>query len=373
MATLPPGGLVDGRSLVAALGLAAGLLLGGTALADAPAHGVPVHRVTLTAVAPGRAPTELTFEVAATDEAAASALARSAAAAIAPGLNVVDPPEDSVTAQWQAWPWKWNTDELPVRVAYNPSGAPPSVGPHVITAALDAWSSVPSSSFRFEYAGITENTATVASFGPDGENVVSWQSLDCSAGCVLGVTSKGAAHEVDMLLNSNPEAAALLGVGTKVDWRTVVLHELGHMAGLEHSCPSPFGPCTPAEADAVMFYQYRGLLRALAPDDVAGISALYPAEGATPSPTPTVPATPSPYPEYPIVLSAGWNLVAPPDLGIGVLTAGLPCLRAVYAYEGGDWRSWIRGAPESIQELATVASGQAYWMLAEGPCGKNFP
>ena len=108
--------------------------------------------------------------------------------------------------------------------------------------------------------------------GPDGENVVSWASLPCEVGCVLGITSKGAAREVDMLLNSNPDAVQQMGTEATLDWRTVILHELGHMAGLEHSCPVPFGPCTAAEATAVMYWAYTGTLRKLAPDDIAGLA-----------------------------------------------------------------------------------------------------
>lgn len=353
------------RLLVTATGLALGLLMAAPGFASAPPGGPDVRRVQLTIASRGETRT-IVFDVVADSDDAARAAAESQLAVIAPGATLVESPAASVLAQWRPWPWKWERSEIPVTVAYNPTGAPPGVGPGVITAGLVAWSSVDTSSFRFTYGGITENTATVGEFGPDGENVISWQSLDCSQSCVLGVTAKGTAHEADMLLNSNPAAADLLGVGTKVDWRTVILHELGHMAGLEHSCPVPFGPCTPAEADAVMFYQYRGILRTLAPDDAAGISALYPAGG---SPV----ETPSPYPEYPISLEAGWNLVAPPNLTIAALTTGLPCVSAVYLYEGGEWLSWIRGAPPGIQELVSVGSGRSYWMLAATACGKDFP
>lgn len=361
---------------VAAFGLMAGVFAlsqGFAATGPAPAE---IYRV---AVHAGRADGSLVTiesDVIASDGETARAAAQAALAFASPGLRILAPPEGAVTAQWLPWSWKWDARELPVKVAYNPTGAPPGAGPGVVTAGLEAWSTVSTSSFRFQYGGITENTATVADFGPDGENVISWQSLDCSRACVLGVTSKDpVAHEVDMLLNSNPAAAEQLGVGTKVDWRTVVLHELGHVAGLEHSCPVPFGPCTSAEADAVMFYQYRGILRTLAPDDVAGLSALYPLpSAATPTPGGGAPSpTPSPYPEYPVFLEAGWNLLVPPELTITALSAGLPCLQAVYAFANGEWLSWIRGAPEAIQEVEAVGPERAYWLLATSSCGKDFP
>lgn len=315
----------------------------------------------------------LRFEVIADSDQAANAAAQTALTRLAPGWQALHPADGLVTAQWLPWSWQWAPSEFPVRVAYNPSGAPASVGPDAVLAGLQAWSGVATSAFRFQYAGITDNSATILDFGPDGENVVSWRSLDCLQSCVLGITTKQEAHEVDMLLNSNPAAAEQLGVGTAVDWKTVILHELGHMAGLEHSCPVPFGPCTAAEADAVMFYQYRGTLRVLAPDDIAGISTLYPAV-SSPTPTPPVPSpTPTPYPEFPVFLSPGWNLSVLPPLSITQLSGGLPCLDAVYRFESGEWRSWIRGAPPVIQEISEVGGAAPYWLLASGPCGRDFP
>ncbi|MGE3077186.1 MAG: matrixin family metalloprotease [Dehalococcoidia bacterium] len=281
----------------------------------------------------------------------------------------------SVSAAWLPWSWKWSPSEIPVSVAYNPTGAPPGVGPSAIIAGLQAWSSVPDSSFRYHYAGITDNTATILDFGPDGENVISWGSLPCDHGCVLGITSKETAHEVDMLLNNNPAAAEQLGIGDRLDWRTVILHELGHMAGLEHSCPAPFGPCTQAESDAVMYFQYRGLLRKLTSDDEAGIAALYP-ETPAPSPTPPPPGitpTPTPYPELPVILEPGWNLVVLPEVAPQQLAEGLPCLEAIYTFENNEWLAYIRGLPPTLQHLTTIDPSRSYWAKATTACAHVFP
>ncbi len=318
-------------------------------------------------------PSLLRFEVVAGSRPEAENEARRVAAEHLPALAVLDPGD--VAAQWLPWSWKWEPHEIPVPVAYNPSGAPLAVGPPVIVAGLQAWSNVPTSSFRFSYAGITENTASLLALGPDGENVISWASLDCATGCVLGITSKEAAHEVDMLLNSNPEAAEQLGVGSVVDWRTVVLHELGHVAGLEHSCPVPFGPCTAPEAEAVMYFQYRGILRKLAPDDVEGLTALYPLGGGTaPSPTPPPGATPvpPPPPEFPVLLESGWNLVLLPAGNVSALTGPLGCLTALYSWSGSAWLAWVRSAPQALQTLAALEEGRAYWAHASGACTHTF-
>lgn len=364
------------RAILVAVGaMTAGLLVFAAAVAEPRTAEGELHRVELTLARPDGSLAMVSFEVLAPDRSSAAAAAQRALIGVAPESVVLSVPTDSVAAQWLPWSWKWDNAEIPVKVAYNPTGAPPGAGPGVVTAGLGAWSAVPTSSFRFQYAGVTDNTATVAEFGPDGENVISWQSLDCSVSCVLGVTSKDpVAHEVDMLLNSNPAAAEQLGVGTKVDWRTVVLHELGHMAGLEHSCPVPFGPCTAAEGEAVMFYQYRGILRTLAPDDIAGISALYPvSNSASPTPGSGPTTTPTPYPEYPVFIEKGWNLLVLPELSIEALSNGLPCVVAVYSYEGEAWRSWIRGAPPAIQEVSEVGPQRAYWLLSTASCGQDFP
>lgn len=366
------------RTVLSAVALVCGLLgvlslatERGAATSPAPV----VREVTLVIAVPSGIPATLRFEVLAASDADALAAAIGALALIAPAAQIVEPDSSSVEAQWAPWTWKWLPSEIPVDVAYNPTGAPPPVGPPVVVAGLHAWSKVETSSFRFRYGGVTENTATILNFGPDGENVISWAWLDCVAGCVLGITSKGVAHEVDMVLNSNPAAAEQLGVGTSVDWQTVILHELGHMAGLEHSCPVPFGPCSATEADAVMYYQYRGILRKLASDDVLGLSALYPlAPGATPTVAPPGPiSTPSPFPEYPVLLEHRWNLLVLPAGVVDAFAAGLPCLVAIYRYQNDEWRSWIRGLPSSLQEIERIVAGHAYWLLANGSCAHIFP
>ena len=336
------------RAALASL-TAAALLTAGSALAvalgAAAGEGVQRFEVRLAGLRDDGGTVELRLEVAAPSRAAAEAEALRGALSLAPHTRFWLPGEAS--AAWRPWPWLWDASEIPVPVAYNPAGAPEIVGPDAVVAALQAWSNVEGSSFRYSYAGITDNTASILELGPDGENVVSWATLDCAEGCVLGITSKESAHEVDLLLNNNPQAAELLGVGTTVDWRTVILHELGHMAGLEHSCPVPFGPCTEAEADAVMYFQYRGILRKLAPDDIAGLAALYPLVPPTPGPTPPGPSpTPTPYPESPVVLEKGWNLVLLPPGPAANVAGGLSCVRAIYTEDDGEWVSYIPGVPD---------------------------
>jgi hypothetical protein len=171
-----------------------------------------------------------------------------------------------------------------------------------------------------------------------------------------------------MVLNSNPAAATQFGIaGGQLDWKTVLLHEAGHMAGLEHSCPAPFAPCTTEEAQAVMYYQYRGLLRHLEPDDIAGITALYPAKGSGTAPPDgglSEPAT--------VVLRPGWNLAVLPPISLSKLAEALGCVQAVYGWANAGWEVWIRGVPVSLESLGTPENGRGYWVHASGSCAAVF-
>ncbi len=342
------------RALVLAFTVAVAAVL--TAAPPSPPPGRAAVFVTLDVVVerPAGPPLLLQFLIAARDTA-------DAGPAVAAALDTLRlrPVAGEARAAWQPWGWAWTDPELPVSVAYNPAGAPPSVGPDAVIAGLRAWSSVEGSRFAFRYAGITDRTASILEAGPDGENVVSWVHLPCDRGCVLGLTSKEAAREVDMLLNSNPRALAELGLDAVLDWRTVILHELGHMAGLGHSCPAPWGPCTPAELAAVMYFQYTGINRSLAPDDRDGLRALYPA--------PPPPGTRR------LSLEPGWSLVVPPALPLPAVAEALPCLAAAYVYDGIAWSRWFRGLRAALSNLGAFPPGVAAWLFASEPCTADLP
>ena len=314
----------------------------------------------------------LHFSVRASNDAEARDAAARAIDALLPGARPVAPLPGEVTAQHAPWGWKWDDAELPVRVAYNPGGAVRGVGPDTIAGALEAWNGVPSSHFAFRYAGFTDRPPSLPEAGLDGENTVAWVRMDCALGCVLGVTARDdLVHEADVILNSNPQAGLGNGTNETVDTRTVLTHELGHVAGLEHSCPD-FARCTKAQEEAVMYYRYRGLRRLLREDDIAGISERYPRSSPGLPPLPVLPEEPAPVLVIDVRLRAGWNLQVLPTGPVDSFMGALPCAAAVYGWSPAGWATWVRGAAPGFRPMTPAEEGRAYWVLADGECAATF-
>lgn len=347
------------------------LVLSGPPNAAPPASASAPHSLSLEVRRPAGPPVLLQFEVRAADADEAYRAALRAAAELVPGGTVSSGSPAGVSAQWAAWGWTWDDAELPVKVYYNPADGPPTIGPDAVITALQTWSSVPSSRFAYTFGGFTNAPASLRDSGPDGSNVIAWQPLDCSSGCVLGVTTKETTHESDLILNSNPDAGLVNSSNGLADARSVILHETGHMAGLAHSCPAPFGACTGDELNAVMYYQYRGAKRKLAADDIAALTALYPAV-PPPSGTPSPPPGPPPTLAQTISLRPGWNLTLLPGGPMEETMAALRCATSAYSYEDGRWNAWTRGAFPPLLTLTNVEPGRAYWVHATTPCAHTF-
>jgi hypothetical protein len=159
---------------------------------------------------------------------------------------------------------------------YNPLNDP-SIGGG-LTALLNTqstWSNVDSSSFTFLYGGQTNRCPSLVQECPgsqffDGYNDFAW--LPLAQNNVLGVTWSGTTiDEADIALNTNFSWATN---GNDIDIETVLLHENGHALGLGHSL----------DLEAVMYASYHGVLRFLQPDDIAGVSSLYPSSSDPPPP-----------------------------------------------------------------------------------------
>jgi hypothetical protein len=163
---------------------------------------------------------------------------------------------------------KWNL--LPVVQFYNPERE--VVGAHeALIAAGDTWSGVAGSAFRMAPATTTDRCPSLTrGCGTDqffdDHSDVGWQRL---ARGTLGVTWYSTLkQEADVALTTRypwTTGCDLAATGA-YDVETVLLHENGHVAGLDHS----------SDPAAVMYASYQGARCLLAGDDEDGIRALYP-------------------------------------------------------------------------------------------------
>lgn len=192
---------------------------------------------------------------------------------------------------------KWAPGDTLVPVLYDDALDPVGIdgNPH-LQWAMDGWSSVGEQSFAFAAAGASSTfTPTCGDNEGDFTNTVRFSFLldpgvlgeTCAIFDFDGIDGLERIVEFDIHMDAGTDwSVAAITPPDRFDFRSVLLHELGHALGLDHS-----------GAGTVMqpLIDTGEMLRTLTDDDVAGLRALYAVPG-TPEPTTTATPTPTPTP-----------------------------------------------------------------------------
>jgi hypothetical protein len=192
----------------------------------------------------------------------------------------VDVGDSTLTLRWKTTPVTYYITNQGV------PGVSPTEFQAAVTRAFDTWEAVPTSTVAYRFAGFTGN----APGDDDGLSTLGFlnePSLDrvlASTGFLLDDLT-GELLESDIFFNAAfAWSAEDRGVVNRWDLQTIAVHEIGHFSGLGHSAlgetePSGTGRRVLSTA-AAMFPIALGLgdisARTLMPDDIAGISDIYP-------------------------------------------------------------------------------------------------
>ncbi len=188
---------------------------------------------------------------------------------------------NTVTLKWTATPIRWFVTE---RAA---PGVTAAEFQTAMARAFATWEGVPSATISFQFGGFTG----AEPFEDDDRSVLGFQDRP-ELERVLGATGfvvdtlTGEIVESDVFFNRTFEwSTASAGAAGRFDLESTAVHEIGHVLGLGHSALGetellPTGGRRVIASSAVMFPISLGrgntADRELQPDDIAGVSDLYP-------------------------------------------------------------------------------------------------
>ena len=195
---------------------------------------------------------------------------------------------------------KWAPGDTPVTVLYEDTFDPPGIdGVSHLLWAMNLWNSVSGQSFAFLGGGgsFAFTPACDENEGDDTKTVRFSLLLEpgvlgetCTIFDFSGIDGVERIVEFDMHLDAATDwSVAPVTPGDHYDLRSVLLHELGHAFGLDHS-----------ESGTVMqpYLDAGETVRSLTADDIEGMRTLYgvpePPETQSPTPQPTPAPTPEP-------------------------------------------------------------------------------
>jgi hypothetical protein len=210
-------------------------------------------------------------------------------------------------------PLRWRADPVPFVISSGGSVTLPAseraraLDVRAVRRAFQTWEAVALSKLRFTYRGLVAPESVPDS--QDGVNSVSFFAAAIPPELIdtVAVTSvvysdrSGQILDADIYVNERDFRFSTFFAGDRVDLESVILHEVGHLLGLDHtcgvagevapSCDDPALVADPSRRTAIfgsVMFPTRGpgeaLRRALTRDDELGVEFLYPAPAPMPGP-----------------------------------------------------------------------------------------